>query len=100
MEHNNYKERTKNIIELAKQKGTIKSYETFCEEENSKNYSLLQEDIEYYSSLPKLETPKFQMGDIVFVSKYTYIRTIYWNIWKILKWNMIFGEAKIIAFTA
>lgn len=72
MEHNNYKERTKNIIELAKQKGTIKSYETFCEEENSKNYSLLQEDIEYYSSLPKLETPKFQMGDIVFVSKYTY----------------------------
>lgn len=72
MKNNRFEEKTKDIIKLAKQKGVIKSYETFCEENDSKSYSLLQEDIEYYSRLQKIETPKFQTGDIVFVSKYTY----------------------------
>lgn len=53
LENNRFEEKTKDIIKLAKQKGVIKSYETFCEENDSKSYSLLQEDIEYYSKIFK-----------------------------------------------
>lgn len=48
----------KKVIEQAKQKGALKSYEEFCETNESKKYSLTKEEVEYYTKLKKGEEIK------------------------------------------
>ena len=71
MDKESYKGRVQQLIEKSKQKGLIKTYSEFLETEEAKKYALVQEEIEYYiCNYKKLK--KYNIGDIVFVSKYKY----------------------------
>lgn len=57
------------VIDEANKKGLITSYEEFSKTEDAKKYTLSEEEVAYYTSLHK---EQFKIGDIVFVSNYTY----------------------------
>ena len=65
--------RTKKIIEEAKKKGLIKNYSDYAESKNGKQESMVKEEEEYYMELEeRKKMKKYNIGDIVFVSKYKY----------------------------
>ena len=72
MDKESYKTKIKELIEKSKEKGIIKTYEEFLETEEAKKYSLVQEEVEYYTSNYDKKLKKYKIGDIVFVSKYKY----------------------------
>ena len=72
MDNNTYKKQIDELINTARNKGLIKTYSEFCETENSKLFALQEEEVLYYTSINKKNTKKFKIGDIVFVSNYTY----------------------------
>jgi len=71
-----YIDEIEQIIEKAKKRNLIRTYDEFVKTEESKEYALNEDEVEYYTSLAKHnETPvmkKFKIGDIVFVLKYMY----------------------------
>lgn len=71
MNKDNYKLKVKELIQKSKEKGLIKTYEEFLETDEAKEYALVQEEVEYYTSNNK-KLNKYKIGDIVFVSKYKY----------------------------
>ena len=73
MDKERYKKRVKELIKKSKEKELIKTYEEFLETEESKKYAMLQEEVEYYTSnYYNKKLKKYEIGDIVFVSKYKY----------------------------
>ena len=48
MNNKEYKDKVKKIITKAKQKGKIKDYSKFCENENAEKYILSERESEYY----------------------------------------------------
>lgn len=72
MDKDNYKIKVKELIEKSKKKGLIKTYSEFLETEEAKEYGLVQEEVEYYTSNYNQKLNKYKIGDIVFVSKYKY----------------------------
>lgn len=72
MDKEDYKKRVQQLIEKSKKKGLIKTYSEFLETEEAKEYSLIQEEVEYYTSNQNKKSNKYSIGDIVFVSKYKY----------------------------
>lgn len=72
MDKESYKIKVKELIEKSKEKGLIKTYEEFLETEQSKEYALMEEEVEYYISNYNKKLKKYKIGDIVFVSKYKY----------------------------
>jgi len=65
-----YKNKVKELINLANKKGVIKKYSEFCEGEEGDKNKLQEEENAYYIS--KMNKQKFKIGDIVFVSNYIY----------------------------
>ena len=67
MNKDNYKNRVQELIEKSKEKGLIKTYSEFLETEEAKEYALVQEEVEYYTSKHNPKLNKYNIGDIVFV---------------------------------
>lgn len=72
MNKNDYKLKIQKLIKESEEKGLIKTYSEFLENENSKIYALSEEESVYYISKHKEEIKKYKIGDIVFVSQYKY----------------------------
>lgn len=72
-----YKKKIKEIINIAKDKGLVKTYSEFCETEDSKNFCVSEEEAIYYTYLNEDNLKKYKIGDIVFVTKYMYKSGIY-----------------------
>ena len=72
MNKDDYKLKIRRLIKELEQKGLIKTYSEFLEDENSKIYALSEEESIYYISKHNKETKKYKIGDIVFVSQYKY----------------------------
>jgi len=72
MNNEDYKKQVTKLVKQAKKKGLVKTYSEFCETENSKLFTLQEEEIIYYTSSNKNFQKKFKIGDIVFVSNYAY----------------------------
>ena len=64
--------KVKKIIKQSKEKGLIKTYSEFLETKEAREYALVQEEIEYYTLKQNKKLKKYNIGDIVFVSKYKY----------------------------
>lgn len=72
MSNKNYKEKVRNIIEKAEEKGLIKTYSEFLEAEDATKYALSEEEADYYISKQNKKLRKYKVGDIVFVTSYQY----------------------------
>ena len=57
------------LIEEAKAKGLVRTYEEFCDSPESDLYCISEEEAKYYNSLGE---SKCSIGDIVYVLKYSY----------------------------
>ena len=68
MENKFYKAKAHNLVQQAKEKGLIKKYADFCESEIGKSTVLSEEETTYYTAKKVL----YNIGDIVYVSNYTY----------------------------
>lgn len=49
MVNDSYKAKAKALVERAREKGTIKTYEQFCETELSKTSRLSEDEVKYYT---------------------------------------------------
>ena len=46
----NYKKRASELVKIAKEKGLITKYSDFCNTKKSKEYSLSEDEVIYYTS--------------------------------------------------
>lgn len=53
MVNNSLKNRVKNLVTKAKEKGLIKTYDEYCKTASSKNTALSPEEVNYYTSKKK-----------------------------------------------
>ena len=50
MDKDNYKIKVQELIKKSKKKGLIKTYSDFLETDEAKEYALVKEEVEYYTS--------------------------------------------------
>ena len=72
MNKEDYEFKIQQLIEESKKKGLIKTYPEFLKTKEAKEYALVEEEVEYYTSKYNNKLNKYRIGDIVFVSRYKY----------------------------
>lgn len=53
MVNNSLKNRAKNLVAIAKEKGLVKTYDEYCKTASSKEMALSSEEVNYYTSKKK-----------------------------------------------